>query len=232
MARIIEAMSGEMISFRSNGDEYQGYLSKAAGGGPGVVVIQEYWGLVGHIKSIADRFAEAGFVALAPDFYKGEVATEPEQAGKLMMALHIGETEKNLRSAIDTLAAEPSVRGPKIGVVGFCMGGQLALFAATLNDKIGACVDYYGIHPNVKPDYTRLTVPLLGFFAEHDSYASPESVARMDAELTTAGKPHEFKTYPGTHHAFFNDGRPEVYDAAAAADSWARMLEFFRRNLG
>ncbi|HEY3782861.1 MAG TPA: dienelactone hydrolase family protein [Fimbriimonadaceae bacterium] len=221
-----------MISFECDGESYQGYLSKSeTGQGPAVVVIQEYWGLVGHIKDVADRFAAEGFTVLAPDFYKGEIATEPEEAGKLMMALNISETEKILRCAIRRLLADPAVSTQKAGVVGFCMGGQLSLFAATTNEEIGACVDFYGIHPNVHPQFQKLKGPVLGFFAEHDDYASPEAVAALDSELTAAGKAHDFTMFAGTHHAFFNDQRPEVYDAAASKEAWEEMTAFFRDNV-
>ena len=221
-----------MISFECDGDSYRGYLSKSeTGRGPAVVVIQEWWGLVGHIKDVADRFATEGFTALAPDFYKGEIATEPEEAGKMMMALNISETEKILRCGIRRLLAEPAVSSQKAGVVGFCMGGQLSLFAATTNDEIGACVDFYGIHPNVQPQYQQLRGPVLGFFAEQDEYASPAVVAALDQQLTELGKPHEFITYPGTNHAFFNDQRPEVHDAEASKQAWANMVAFFNENL-
>ncbi len=221
-----------MISFECDGESYSGYLAKSATGeGPAVVVIQEWWGLVGHIKDLADRFAAEGFTALAPDFYKGEIATEPEEAGKLMMALNIAETEKILRCAIRRLLADPASSSQKAGVVGFCMGGQLSLFAATTNEEIAACVDFYGIHPNVHPQFQHLRGPVLGFFAEHDDHASPAAVAALDEQLTKLGKPHEFITYPGTHHAFFNDQRPEVYDETASKQAWANMVDFFRENL-
>jgi len=221
-----------MVSFKCDSDSYDGYLVKAkSGSGPGVIVIQEWWGLVGHIKNVADRFAEAGFTALAPDLYKGETAAEPEEAGKMMMALNIGETERILSCAVTTLLGNAAVTSSKAGVVGFCMGGQLSLFAAAVNDHIGACVDFYGIHPHVHPPLDRLTAPVMGFFADRDGYASPEVVAKLDAELTRLGKTHTFKTYEHTDHAFFNDGRPEVYNPAAAADAWDRMVAFFMGNL-
>ena len=105
------------------------------------------------------------------------------------------------------------------------------MFAACLSDKIGACVNYYGIHPNVQPEFEKLEAPLLGFFAEHDEYASPQAVAELDKILSGLGKEHEFTTYPGRQHAFFNSDRPEVFDRDAADDSWARMIELFRRAL-
>lgn len=223
---------GQMISFNGGGTDYHGYLAQSVNGrGKGVIVLQEWWGLVGHIKSVADRFAEAGFTALAPDLFQGKTTTEPDEAGSLLMALNIAETEKILNRAVKTLLSQDSVEGEKVGVIGFCMGGQLSLFAATTNDEIGACVNFYGIHPNVKPNYANLRGPVLGVFAEHDDYASPAAVAQMDAEMTAAGKPHEFHTYPGVHHAFFNDGRPTVYNEVAAKDAWAKTLAFLNANL-
>lgn len=224
-----------MISFDGNGQDYQGYLAESesgSGSGPGVIVIQEWWGLVGHIKSVADRFAEAGFTALAPDFYHGRETVEPDEAGSMMMALSIPDAEKVIRGAVSALLERDSVLGEKVGVVGFCMGGQLSMFAACLDQRIGACVNYYGIHPNVQPEFEKLEAPMLGFFAENDEYASPPVVAELDQTLTDLEKPHEFRTYKGTSHAFFNDARPEVFDEAAAEDSWNRMIQFFRGNLG
>src|SRR5436309_14484351 len=129
-------MAGRMVQFPSNGGTTAGYLATPASGkGPGVLVIQEWWGLVKHIKNVCDRFAAEGFTALAPDMYHGETASEPDGAGKLFMALNIGQAEKDLRGAVDYLASQSSTG--KIGAVGFCMGGQLALFAATLNPYVG-----------------------------------------------------------------------------------------------
>jgi carboxymethylenebutenolidase len=225
-------MKGEMIRFNGGAETYEGYLAPSdTGSGPGVIVIQEWWGLVEHIKDVCDRFSSAGFTALAPDLYRGKTANGPDEAGELMMALNIGETEQILRRAIAALKAHPSVRGDKVGVVGFCMGGQLALFAAATNPEIGACVDFYGIHPHVKPEFENLQGPVLGIFAERDEYASPEAVRALDRELTEKGKEHEFKTYPDTDHAFFNDTRREVYNDAAAKDAWERVTEFLRDRL-
>ncbi len=121
-------MAGKMVEFPSNGHTAKGYLATpAAGKGPGVIVIQEWWGLVGHIKSVCDRFAAAGYSALAPDLYHGQTATEPDAAGKLFMALNIERAEKDLAGAAKHLATHSSTA--RLGAVGFCMGGQLALFA-------------------------------------------------------------------------------------------------------
>ncbi|MCS7294752.1 MAG: dienelactone hydrolase family protein [Chloroflexota bacterium] len=220
---------GEMIEFPANGRTCPGYLAKPASGqGKGVVVIQEWWGLNSNIRNIADRFAGEGFVALAPDLYHGKVTSEPDEAGKLMMAMRIDEAEKDLRGAIRYLK---ELTGGPVGTVGFCMGGALSLFAACkAGADVGACVDFYGGHPAVTYDWDNLTAPVLGIWAEHDDFVNP-NVPRYEEELKRRGKRYEFVTYPGTHHAFFNDERPGIYDPRAAEDSWRRVLAFFRQHL-
>lgn len=222
-------LKGTMIEFSANGRTAEGYLSKPeSGGGPGVVVIQEWWGLVGHIKHVVDRFADAGYVALAPDLYHGESTKSPDEAGKLMMALNIEQAEKDLRGAVDYAADNAS--GDKVGVVGFCMGGQLALFAASKNARIGACVDFYGIHPNVKPDYSQIEAPVLGLFGENDEFVSADSAKELEQKLKEAGVTTDFHFYPDVGHAFFNDER-ESYNLAAATDAWTRVQDFFAKHL-
>jgi carboxymethylenebutenolidase len=223
-------MPGRIVNFPTNGSTTEGYLATpSAGKGPGVLVIQEWWGLVQHIKNVCDRFAAEGFSALAPDMYHGQTASEPDGAGKLFMALNIGQAEKDLRGAATFLAQYSST--PKIGAVGFCMGGQLALFAATLNPSVGACVNFYGIHPNVKPDYSKLSGPVLGLFAEKDAFVTPTAARAVDVAIKGAGKSSEIHIYPNVDHAFFNDERPDAYNKAAAGDAWRRTLEFFRKHL-
>jgi carboxymethylenebutenolidase len=222
---------GERVTFKANGRTTPGYLAKPKGSGPGVIVIQEWWGLVPHIEDVADRFAAEGLVALAPDLYHGEKATSPDQAGKMMMSLKIDEAAKDLAGAIDYLRQQQGVTGPKVGTVGFCMGGALSLFAASQNPGVGACVVFYGGHPNVKPDIPKLQAPVLGIWAGKDGFVTPEVVGELDKQLTAAGKRHEFHTYPAAQHAFFNDTRPEVHDPAASADAWAKTIAFLRREL-
>ena len=223
-------MPGTMVNFPSNGSTTQGYLATPASGkGPGVLVIQEWWGLVGHIKNVCDRLAAEGFSALAPDMYHGQTASEPDGAGKLFMALNIGQAEKDLRWAATYLAQHSSTA--RLGAVGFCMGGQLALFAGTLNPSVGAVVNFYGIHPNVTPDYTRLSGPVLGLFAEKDGFVTPQVARDTDAAIKKAGKQSEINIYPNVDHGFFNDERPDVYNKAAADDAWRRTLAHFRQNL-
>lgn len=223
-------MPNSMVKFASNGGTTDAYLATPASGkGPGVVVIQEWWGLVPHIKDVCDRFAAEGFTALAPDMYHGKTADEPDGAGKLFMALNIGQAEKDLKGSVAYLAQHSSTT--KLGAVGFCMGGQLALFAGTLNPSIGAVVDFYGVHPNVKPDYSKLSCPVLGLFAEKDGFVTPETARAVDAEIKKAGKQSEIHIYPNVDHAFFNDTNKAAYDKPAADDAWRRTLAFFRTNL-
>ena len=226
-------MAGQMIEFRSNGGTAEGYLSvPESGRGPGVVVIQEWWGLVPHIKDVADRFAAAGFVALAPDLYHGDVARSPDEAGKMMMALNIAQTEKDMRGAVDYLLSQEATEGERVGTVGFCMGGALSLYAASKNGKVGACVVFYGIHPNAQPDFDSLRAPVLGLFAEKDTLVPPSAVRELEEKVRERGGEIETHIYPDTDHAFFNNTRPEVYDAEAAADAWLRTVEFFNEHLG
>jgi carboxymethylenebutenolidase len=221
-----------MVSFPSNGQQAEGYLAKPpSGSGPGVIVIQEWWGLVPHIKDIADRLAAEGFVALAPDLYHGQATTEPDQAGKLMMSMKIDQAAKDMSGAVDYLAGLDATTGDKVGSVGFCMGGGLSLYLASLKPQIGACVIYYGALPGAQPDLSKVQAAVLGHYAENDGWASPAAAKALEDQLKAAGKQVEFHTYPGTEHAFFNDSRPEVYAAGAAKTSWERTLTFFRQQL-
>jgi carboxymethylenebutenolidase len=161
--------------------------------------------------------------------YHGQTASEPDGAGKLFMALNIGQAEKDLRGAATYLAAHSSTA--TLGAVGFCMGGQLALFAATLNPAVGACVNFYGIHPNVKPDYAKLSGPVLGLYAEKDGFVTPQVARDVDLAIKKAGKSSEIHIYPNVDHGFFNDERPDVYNQPAAADAWRRTMAFFRQHL-
>lgn len=221
----------ETVSFASNGATASGYLVRPkSGSGPGVLVIQEWWGLDSGIKEMADRLAAAGFVALAPDLYHGETTKSPDEAGKMMMALRIDEAEKELRGAVQYLAGHATVEPRKIGTIGFCMGGALSLFAASKNPEVDACVVFYGGHPNVKPDLPNLRAPVLGIYAEKDTFVSQDVVRQLDTDLKKLGKRHEFHTYPGVDHAFFNE-TGKNYDAASASDAWRRAVEFLTREL-
>lgn len=223
---------GEMVSFKANGGTAEGYLATpASGAGAGVIVIQEWWGLNDQIKSVADMLAREGFVALAPDFYHGAGAAigEPDEAGKLMMALEAGRAAADARGAAEYLSA---LTGGTVGVIGFCMGGQLSLLTGTVApDGVGAVVDCYGIHPNIKPDYSKMRAPVLGLFAGNDEHVDDAARSALAEALTKAGVAHEIHVYPGVEHGFLNDQRPDAYDKDAAEDAWGRILAFYRANL-
>ncbi len=226
-------MPGRMVEFAGNGATARGYLSPPArGSGPGVIVIQEWWGLVDHIKGLADRFGAEGFTALAPDLYHGESTTSPADAGRLMMALEIDRAVRDLVGAIDYLSAQEPTSGESVGVVGFCMGGQLAVAAACASPRIAAAVNFYGVHPNVTLDFSNLAAPVLGLFAANDGFVTPEVARKLRDDITSAGGNMDLHIYPGVEHAFFNDSRPDVYDAAAARDAWERTERFLRTHVG
>jgi carboxymethylenebutenolidase len=227
---------GEIVTFASNGGEAQGYRALPSGGrGPGLVVIQEWWGLNQQIKEVCDRFAAEGFfVALAPDLYRGRQTTEPDEAGRLMMALNIEQAAKDMVGAIDYLKADDAVTSRGVGVTGFCMGGGLALWLATLRpDDVQAVVPYYGLipWPAAQPDYSKLRAPVQGHYAENDDFASPEAVRKLEEELKGLGKQVEFFIYPGAGHAFTNHHRPEVFHEEHSKTAWDRTVAFFRQHV-
>ena len=224
---------GEIVEFPSNGSAAQGYLATPQSGtGPGVVVIQEWWGLVDHIKDVADRLAAEGFVALVPDLYHGKTTREPDEAGKLLMSLNLEQAAKDMSGAVDYLVAHSN--GDGIGVVGFCMGGGLALLLGTLRpDVVRAVVPFYGLltWPSPDPDWSNMAAAVQGHYAENDEGAGPAAVEKLEKELGSRGVEVQMFLYPGTEHAFFNDTRPEVYSPEAAAQAWERTLQFLRRHL-
>jgi carboxymethylenebutenolidase len=226
---------GEIIEYASNGSHAQGYVASSDQGGPGVIVIQEYWGLVDQIKRTCDRFAAEGFTALAPDLYHGTKVplTEPDEAAKEMMALSMDVTAKELNGAVDELVRRTG--RDRVGVIGFCMGGGLALVLATQRpDAVAAVVSAYGLipWPDATPDYSNLTARVLGHFGENDDFFTPDAARQLESQLTQLGKDATFYTYEGVSHAFFNEDRPEVYNAEAAALLWDRSVAFFRETLG
>ncbi|HLG01468.1 MAG TPA: dienelactone hydrolase family protein [Acidimicrobiia bacterium] len=223
---------GQMIEFPSNGTNGTGYLAEPDAGGPGVIVIQEWWGLVPHVKDVCDRFADAGFVALAPDLYHGEATTEPDQAGKLMMALNVERAAKELSGAVDEVQRRGS--GSGVGVVGYCMGGGLALYLATLRpDAVTAAAPYYGVIPwqAAQPEYANLAAAVQGHYAASDDFLPVDQVKALEEQLRDLGKDAEFFIYDGTGHGFFNDSRPEAYVDTAAKLAWDRTLTLFNDRL-
>ena len=223
---------GEMIEFSANGHQTSGFLAlPPSRRGPGLLVLQEWWGLVDHIKDVCDRFAGEGFVALAPDLYHGVATRSPDEAGKLFMALNIARAGADLRGAADALLARPEVTSRQVAVVGFCMGGQLALYAAAeYPDRIAASVDFYGIHPKVRIDPGRLRGPVLCHFGSRDGSVKEADARALVRQIEAGGGVIEAHYYDAGH-AFFNDTRPTVYDQACAATAWERTLAFLRKYL-
>ena len=225
---------GEIVEFPSNGGTAQGYLAVPdGGGGIPLVVIQEWWGLVPHIQDVCDRFAAEGFVALAPDLFHGETTTEPDEAGKLMMALNVDQAARDMSGAVDKVA---EVAGSdRVGVTGFCMGGGLALVvAAKRPDKVKAVVPWYGLipWPDAEPDWSQLDAKVLGHYAGEDDFFGPDKVADLQRKLDDAGKDARLHVVEGADHAFFNDDRPEVHDPEASRACFAETVEFLRDTIG
>jgi len=225
------APTSEMISFPSNGHETPGFLARPDDDEthPGLVVIQEWWGLMPHIEDVAERFAREGFVALAPDLYHGERADEPDEARKLAMALDRERAVAEIQAAVAYLQDMDAVFPKPIGVVGWCMGGGLALSTAADDGGVGAVVAFYG-QPLSPADTARIKAPVLGLYGEEDQGIPVAKVRRFQETLQEHGIAHEIHVYPGARHAFFNDTR-EAYDEKAADDAWQRTLSWFGRYL-
>ncbi|MHB8438820.1 MAG: dienelactone hydrolase family protein, partial [Acidimicrobiales bacterium] len=227
---------GESIEFPSNGSTGGGYVAMPSSGtGPGVIVIQEWWGLVPHITDVAERFASEGFVALAPDLYHGVKVPvgEPDEAGKQMMAMNMDRTANDLSGAVDELRRRSS--SERVGVVGFCMGGGLALVLACQRpDAIAACVPFYGLipWPDAQPDFGSMTASVQMHIAGKDGFFSPQAANELKETLQGLGRQVDLHLYPDADHAFFNDTRPEVYAPEAAATAWQRTVAFLHSQLG
>lgn len=227
---------GEMVSFDSNGGTSEGYLARPPANSapwPAVIVIQEWWGLVPHIRSVVDRVAAEGFVALAPDLYHGLSTAEPDQARRLLMGLAMDQAAKDIAGAAAYLSAREDCHG-RIGVIGFCMGGSLALWSATLSDQIGATVGFYPTIPweRMAPEWgsyqgKRAVIHC----SEADGTTAAPGIQQARTAIERAGGTCDLYDYPGTAHAFFNDDRPEAFDSEASALAWARTLELFRDHL-
>ncbi|HYH09631.1 MAG TPA: dienelactone hydrolase family protein [Thermoanaerobaculia bacterium] len=224
---------GQRVEFPSNGHTCHGYFAApASGSGPAVVVIQEWWGLVEHIEDLVERFASEGFVAIAPDLYHGKTTKSPDDATKLLMELDAERAVKEIAGAGAYLLQRPECTSKKYGVVGFCMGGALAQYAATEDARnVGAAVSFYGGFKQVATKWEQLEAPLLLIYGEDDKGVPAEHGRELQAKLQAMGKQSELVIYPHANHAFFNDTRPEVHNPDAAADAWKRTLELFRRSL-
>jgi carboxymethylenebutenolidase len=227
---------GEKVTYPSNGGTSEGYLAvpSSAEPAPAVIVIQEWWGLVPHIASIADRFAEAGFVALAPDLFHGQATSEPDEARRLLMGLAMDQAARDIAGAADFLVERAEVGGDRVGVVGFCAGGSLALWSATLSDRIVAAAGFYPVLPweRMSPQWSNYAGKVAAIHcSEEDGTSAADGIQAAKRAIEEAGGKVAVHDYPGTRHAFFNDDRPEVYNRAGAATAWARTIELFRHNL-
>jgi carboxymethylenebutenolidase len=227
----------QTVEFKSNGSTASGYLATpASGSGPGVLVIQEWWGLDSETKRQADRLAADGFVALAPDLYHGELAghTEMDKAGKLMHSLPPDRAGRDMSGAIDYLASHAAVTSKGIGVVGFCMGGMLALIiAANRPDKVKAVVPFYGFpQGDAEPDWSKLTASISGHMAEKDDFFPPAAARALEAKLRAMGKDVTLTVHPGTGHAFMaSHNALGTHDAAAAEKIWPQVVAFLKAKL-
>jgi len=223
------------VEFQANGGTAPGYLAVPdSGSGPGTIVLQEWWGLEDHIADICDRFAAEGFFALAPDLFRGETTDQPDEAEQKMMAMSMDQAEADMRGAVDFLAGQDGYEGEGVGSVGFCLGGGLSVWAATLNPKVRAAVSFYYVMPHGKPDFSKIAGPVQGHCGTADDFVAVDDAKALETEIAEAsGQPVEFHFYEGAGHAFFNDtNRLGTYDAEAARQAWPRTVSFLRTNLG
>jgi carboxymethylenebutenolidase len=228
----------ETVEFKSNGHNASGYLVKPpSGSGPGVLVIQEWWGLDEDLKKMADKFAAAGFVALAPDLYHGQVAghTEMDKAAQLMNTMPPDRAARDMSGAVDYLAAHPAATSNGIGVVGFCMGGMLSfLIAANRGDQVKAVVPFYGFPQGaMEPEWSKLRASISGHMAENDSFFPPAAAQALEKKLRAMGKDVTLKVHPGTGHAFMGPHNAlGTLDEALAAQIWPEVVAFLKSKLG
>jgi len=227
----------ETVTFASNGGTASGYLARPeSGSGPGVIVIQEWWGLDPGIKEMADRLAAGGFVALAPDLYHGELAghDEMDKAGQLMQSLPPDRAARDMSGAVDYLAAHPATTGRGVGVVGFCMGGMLTfILAANRGDQVKAGVPFYGFPQGpMEPDWSGLQAAIQGHMAENDDFFQPAAAAALEAKLRGMGKDVTLTVHPGTGHAFMGPHNAlGTLDEKLAAQIWPEVLAFLHDRL-
>ena len=227
----------ETVEFRSNGHLASGYLVKpSVGYGPGVLVIQEWWGLDSGIKEMADRLGAAGFVALAPDLYHGELAAhdEMDKAAQLMHTLPPERAGRDMSGAVDYLSTHSAVTSNGIGVVGFCMGGMLSfIIGANRPDKVKALVPFYGFPQGTsEPDWSKLTASISGHMAEHDEFFPPAAARALEVKLRAMGKNVTLTVHPGTGHAFMAPHNAlGTLNATLAARIWPEVVSFLQNTV-
>lgn len=223
------------VTFASNGGRAHGYLAlPAAGRGPGVVVIQEWWGLTDHIRDVTDRFAAEGFVALAPDLYGGTTTHDADEAARMMRELPVEQAARDLTGAVDLLLGHDAVTSSTVGAVGFCMGGSFVLVLASVaGERVGAAVPYYGAVDPERVDLAGIRAPVLGHFGSEDGWATPEQARALEHALREETDVEvDIRLYEGAGHAFFNDeDHMGTYDPELAARTWQDTLTFLRTQL-
>ena len=227
----------DMVNFPSNGHEARGHLAvPESGSGPGLLVIQEWWGLNDQIKGVADKMAAEGFVALAPDLYHGELAghDEMDKAGELMTNLPPERAAKDMSGAIDYLLGHDATTGDSIGVMGFCMGGMLTfMIAAGRGDAVKAAVPFYGFpQGDGEPDWSGLTAVIRGHMASPDDFFPPAAATALQDKLRSMGKDVELQVHEAGH-AFMNETNAiGTHDADLAARLWPEVIGFLHDQLG
>lgn len=227
------APAHQNVTFPSSGGTAHGYLAlPPSGQGPGVIVIQEWWGLTDHIANVTDRLAADGFVALAPDLYGGNVAHDSGEAFRMMQELPVSRGVQLLAGAVDHLLGLPEVTSDTVASVGFCMGGGFVIYQAAADPRVSAAVPFYGVIQGERPDFSGLKAQILGHYGELDTSIPKESLEQLsEAIQQQSGVTPDFRLYPA-HHAFFNDGRPEVYAPEPAAQAWESTVRFLHEQLG
>ena len=228
----------ETVEFQSNGSTASGYLATPpAGSGPGVVVVQEWWGVDSGIKEMAERLAAGEFVALVPDLYHGELAghDEMDKASQLMQSLPLDRAARDMSGAVDFLASHEAVTGDDLGVVGFCMGGMLSLIlAAQRPDKIKAAVAFYGIpQGDSEPDWSGLSASVQCHMAENDDFFPPDAARALEEKLRGMGKDVKVTVHPGAGHAFMGPHNAlGTLDEELAKKVWPQVISFLHDKLG
>jgi carboxymethylenebutenolidase len=230
-----EQLVESSVSFSGPACTINAYAAEPAGGGPrpAVIVVQEWWGLNDHIKDVARRLAREGYIAIAPDLYSRQghrVAKDPNTAAQLMNGLKKDDGIADLKSTIAYLRAQKQTHSPKIGVIGFCMGGSYALLLPCESAEISAAAPFYGEVPS-DDKLRQLNCPVFYAYGENDGWIQRKDVDRLAADLKKFDKKGEVKIYAGCSHGFFNDTRKDVYNAAAAKDGWEHALKLFAQNL-
>lgn len=220
------------ITFASKaGTELEGAMTEPAGTGKvgGLVVVQEWHGLNAQMKGKCDRVAQAGYLALAPDLYRGKLATNDDEAGKLMAQLDWGKAVAEIGDAVAHLRAHPRNNG-KVGVLGFCMGGALTLAASRYVDGLACAVPFYGLPSTPLDEFAKVKVPIQAHFAKKDDWAKASVAEQIQAKVKSGGGHMDLFVYDAGH-AFMRDGDPSHYDADAAKLAWGRVLEFLKKHL-